>query len=362
MELSKLFCYNMGHETPWIPRGTGEAPATRNRVAEGRQHDPVGRSTLSGSIQELRFPMVPRVPEGWVQGPSFKGDPGTSAQAVSSRATHLIGDPSVRSTGRRVSDRPLDFETDCSNHSQALWGPVSPQSCVAVASENGVELPEAGTPGIAKERERDRPLEGLPMAPYKKRPKDLGPIWCSSMSLASCSFPTFVVRGLRRGRPRCSITFTNRTESPRSMLCRYRRNGNVWRFISGSRDATLTVWMFDLFSRSCSSMSGVPWFCCGTEGPSTGVKKSSGFLSSIRGFIWNTFRPMLPSLILLNMSGTRLTELFPIAHPRAWLNSRRCYKTRYEGSGDHQDSFGPASMLPISRGEDRSFHYLCETQ
>jgi len=352
----------MGHETSWIPRGTGEAPSARDRVAEGRQNDSVGGSAFSRSIQELRFPMVPRVPEGWVQGPSFKGDPGTSAQAVSDRATQPIGDSSVRSAGLRVSDRPLDLETNCPNHSQALWRPVSPQSCVAVASENGMELPEARTPGFAKEREGDRPLEGLPMAPYKKRPKDLGPIWSSSMSLASCSFPTFVVRGLPRGKPRYFITFTNRTGSPRSMLCRYRRNGNVWRFISGFGDATLTAWMFGLFSKSCSSISGVPWFCCGTGGPSTGGKKSSGFLSTIRGFIWNTFRPMLPSLIPLNMSGTRPTALFATVHPRTWANSRRCFETRYDGSGDHQDSSGLASSLPISLGEDRPFHYLCESQ
>jgi len=352
----------MGHETPRIPRGTGEASSTRNRVAERRQDDSVDGSAFSGSIQELRFPMVPRVPEGRVQGPSLKGDPGTPAQAVSGRATQLIGDPSVRPAGCRVSDRPLDFEAYCANHSQALSGSVSPQSCVAVASGNGMELPEARTPGFAKERERDRSLEGLPVAPYKKRPKDLGPIWFSSMSLASCSFPTFVVRGLRREKPRCSITCINRPEFLRSMPCRYRRNGNAWHFISGSGDATLTVWMFGLSSKSCSNILEAPWFCCGTGGPSTGVKKSSGFLSTIRGFIWNTFRPMLPSLILLNMSGTRPTVLFPIVHRRTWANSRRCFETRYDGSGDHQGSFGLVSLLPISLGEDRSFHYLYESQ
>ena len=352
----------MGYETPWIPRGTGEAPSARSRVAEGRQDDSVGRGTFSGSIQELRFPMVPRVPGGRIQGSSFKGDPGTSSQTVPNRASQPVGDPSVRSTGCRIPDRPLDLEAYCPNHSQALWRSVPPQSCMAVASGNELELSEARTPGFAEERESDCPLEGLPMAPYKKRPKDLGPIWSSSMSLASCLFPTFVVRGLRRGKPRCSITFTNSTEFPRSMPCRSLRNANGWRFISGSGSATLTGWMFGLFSKSCSSISGAPWFCCGTGGPSIGAKKSSGFLSTIRGFIWNTFRPMLPSLTPLNMSGTRPTALFPIPRLRTWPNSRQCFETRYDGSGDHQDSFGLASLLPIFLGEDSSFHYLCETQ
>ena len=83
MERLNFFCYNMGHETPWIPRGTGKAPPTCDRVAERRQDDSVGCSAFGGSIKKLRFPMVPRVPRGRVQGPSFKGDSRTSSEAVS---------------------------------------------------------------------------------------------------------------------------------------------------------------------------------------------------------------------------------------------------------------------------------------
>lgn len=358
-----FFCYNTGHETPWIPRGTGKAPSTRDRVAERGQDDDSFRcGAFGGSVEKLRFPMVPRVPEGRVQGPSFKGDSGASAQAVSNRAKQTGGATLVGSAGRRVSDRPLDIETHCPNHSQALWRPVSPQSCVAVASGNGMELPETRAPGFTKERERDRPLEGLPVAPYKKKPKDLGPIWSSSMNLASCSFLTSVVPGLREGKPPSSITSTDRTGFPPSMRCRYPRNGNAWSFISGSESGTLTVWMFALFSMSCSNISRAPWSCCGIGGPSTGGKKSSSFLLTIRGSIWNIFQPMLLNLTPQNMSGIRPTALFPIAGRRAWANSKQCCKTRYDGSGDHQGSFGLASLLPICLGKDRSFHYLCEPQ
>ena len=357
-----FFCYYMGHETPWIARGTGEAPSPSHCLAERRQDKPVGGSAYCGSLQELRFSMVPGVPEGRIQGPSFKDDPGASSQAVSERERSPSRDALVRPAGRRVSHRPLDLETGCPHHPQALWNPVSSESRLAAASRNGLELPETRAQSFTKERGRNCAVEGLPVAPYKKKPKDLGPIWSSLMNRASCSFPISVAPGLQKGRLRSSITSTNRTGFPRSMRCRFPRKRSAWPFIFGAEHAILTAWTFVLFSKSCSSISEAPWFCCGTGEPSTGVKKSNGFSLTIRGFIWNTFQPMLLNLTPQNMSGIRPTAHSPIVHPRAWLNLRQCSKTRYDGSGDHHGSFGLASMLPISLGEDRSFHYLCENQ
>lgn len=347
-----FFFYNMGHETPWIPRGTGEAPSTGYCLVEGRQDKSVRRSPYCGSSKELRFSMVPRVPEGRLQGPSFKDDPRASSQALSKREGNPNRVTLVRPAGRRVSDKPLDLETDCPNHSQAHWDPVSPQPCVEDPSGNGMELPETRAPGFTKERERNRPLESLPVAPYKKKPKDLGPIWFSWMNRASCSFQTSVAPGLREGKPRSSITSTNRTGFPPSMPCRCRRNGNAWRFISDSGGETLTVWMSSLSFKSCSNISGVPSFCCGIGERSTVVKKSNNFSWTIPGSIWNIFRPTPLNLTRQNMSGTKLTTPSPIVHPRAWANLKQCCKTRYDGSGDHQGSFGLASMLPISLGKD----------
>ncbi len=362
MELFNLICYNIRHETPWIPRGTGKAPPTRDRVTERRHDDSFSRSALGGSIKELCFPMVPGVPKGRVQGPSFKGDSRTPSQAVPSREKQIGGSPLVGSAGRRVSDRSLDSETNRPNHSQALWHPVSPQSCVAAASRDGMELPEARAPGFAKKRERDCALESLSVAPYKKKPKNLGPVWPSSMNPASCSSPTFVAPGLRKDKPRFSITFTSRTGFPPSMPWWYRRSGNVWRSTSGFRNGILTVWMFVLFLKSCLNTSGTPWSCCGIGVRSTVVKRLSSFLQSILGFIENIFRPMLLKLTLQNMFGIRLTVPFPTVYRRVWRSLGQCYETRYVGSGDRQGSYGLASMPPISRGPDKlSFHYLCET-
>ncbi len=353
MEHFTIFCYNMGYETPWIPRGTRKAPSTSDRITERRQDDSFSRGAFGGSIKELCFPMVSRVPRGWIQGPSFKGDSRASSQAVSNREKQIGGSTLVGSAGRRISDRPLDSETDRPNHSQTLWHPVSPQSCVAVASRDGMELPETRAPGSTKERERDCALESLSVAPYKKKPKDLGPVWSSSMSLASCSSQTFVTPGLRKDKPRSSITSANRTGFPPSMHWWYRRNGNAWRSASGFGRGILTLWMFVLSLKSCLNMSGTPWYCCGIGARSTVVKKLSSFLQSIHGFIENIFQPMLLNLTLQNMFGIRLTVPFPIVCHRVWRSLGQCYGTWNDGSGDHQGSYGLASTPPIFRGQDK---------
>jgi hypothetical protein len=357
-----FLCYDMGHETPWIPRGTGKAPTTGDNLAERKQDEPVSGRTHRGSIQKLRLSMVPRVPGGWVQSPSLKDNFRASSETLSPRKRGPNGVALVRSAGRGISDRSLDLETDCPNHPETLWDSVSSESRLATASGHGMELPETRAPGSATQRERDCALEGLPVAPYKKKPKDLGPIWSSWMNRASCSFPISVGPGLRRGKPPSCITSTNRTGFPRSMRCRCRPNGNAWRFISGSGGGTLMDWMSALSLGSCSSTSGDPSFCCGIAVPSTVVKKSSGISRTIPGFIWNTSRPMPPNLTRLSMYGIRQTALFRTLRRRAWANSRQCYKTRCDDSGDHQGFFGPASSLLISLGKDRSFHYLCEAQ
>jgi len=292
MERIIFFCYNMGHETPWIPRGTGKAPSTCHCFSERRQDHSIGRGAYGGSVEELRLSMVPRLPKGRGQGPSLKGNSRTSSQVITNREKGIGAAPFVRSAGRRVSDRPLDVETDCPNDSQALWHPVSSKSRMADTSGDAMELPETGAPGFTKERERNCALEGLPMAPYKKKPKNLGPLWSSLMNRVSCSFQTSVAPGPQKGKPRFSTTSTNRIGFPPSMLCRCRQNGNAWRFISVTGGGILTVWMFVLSLEGCSNNSGDPSSCCGIGERSTAVKKSNSFSWNIPGCIWNIFRPM----------------------------------------------------------------------
>jgi hypothetical protein len=134
----------------------------------------------------------------------------------------------------RLSNRPMDFKPHRQGDRRRVWGSISPLSYLEASGQPGMELSETRTSSIAEERRRNCPLEAIPMAPYKKRPKDLGPVWSSSMSLASCLSQTFVAPGLLKDKPRSSITSTDRIESPPSMHWWYRRNGNAWHSISAS--------------------------------------------------------------------------------------------------------------------------------
>ncbi len=314
MERFNFFCYNMGHETPWIPRGTGEAPSRRHFVVERRQGQSFGHSAFGGGIKKLSLPMVSTVPRRRIGGPSLEGHSRTSSEAVSNREREVSGTAFGGSSGRRISDRSVDIEADRSNHSETLSYPVSPQSCVAVASGHGMELSETRASGVTKGRQRDRTLEGSPVAAYKKTPKDLGPSWSFLMSLASYSFQTFAAPGLQKGKPLSSTTCTNRIGFPLSVLCRSPRNESGWPFISDFGHGTSPVWMFGLFLKNCSNISGDPCSCCGIEPPSTGERKLNSFFFGTLEFIWNTFRPMLPSLIRLSMFGTRLTVPCPTVY------------------------------------------------
>ena len=365
MERVNFFCYNMGHETPWIPRGTGKAPPARDRVAERKQDDSVCRSAFGGSIEKLRFPMVPRVPRGRVQGPSFKGDSRTSSEAVSKGEKEISGTTFVRSAGCRVSNRPLDLETDCPNHPKALWHPLSPQSCVARASRDGMELPETRAAGFAEERERDCALEGLSVAPYKKKPKDLGPIWSSSMNPGFCLFLMSLVPGHPRGRPLSFTISISKTEFLPSVVFRCPPKEGAWPFIFGFAHAISQVWMSVLSLKACSNISGGRWFCCGIGEPSTDGKKSSNFFLVIRDCTFITFPPTHRNSTRQNMFGIRLTVPFPTVRQRTWRSLKGCFVIRCGAYGGAPKNFsGPVSMLPIYHGygENKSFHYLCKIQ
>jgi len=362
MEHFAFSCYNVGYETPWIPRGTGEAPSTCHRPAERGQGEPFGCSTLGGRIKKLCLSLVSGIPERGLQGPSFEGDSWASSQTSARREGEVSGVASNRSPGRGIPDRPLDVEADRPDRPETLWDSVSSQSCLAPASGDGMELPKTGASGFTKERERGRPLETVSVAPYKKTPKDLGPIWSSSMSPASCLFPTYAAPGLQKDKPRSSITFTNKTGFLPSVLCRCPLRGSIWLSISDFGRVILRVWMSAPSLKSCSSISGDRWCCCGIGLPFTGAMKSSSFSLDIQEFIWNISRLMPLNLIQQNMFGIRPTVLFPTVHRRTWRCLKRCYEIQYDGSGDHKGSFGHVSMLPISHGLNKSFHYLCENQ
>ena len=361
MEHSFFFRYPWGYETPRDPATTGAAAPTGHPVVESRD-TPVGGGPLAGRIQELRLPVVRSVQEEGTQRSSPTPHSGASSQVVQGPETTAGDPPAGRPPGVRSPHRPVDLEAHRPADPEAVSDSLSPQPCLAIAARDGVELPETGASSAPTGRRRDRPLEASPLAPYKKTPSDLGPIWSSSMSRASCSFPMSAAPGRPRGKRPSSTIGTTRTESRRSVRWQCPRDEGAWPFTSSFAPAISPVWMSEPSFTTCSGIFRDRSSCCGIGEPSTGAEKSSNGSVNIQDSTWNISPPTPRNSTPPSMSGIKRIGRSPTVRQRTWPSLKEDSETRCEGSGDPKSSCGPVSMLPIYPGPDESFLYLCETQ
>ncbi len=351
----------MGHETPWNRSAAGKAAPTGHPAVKSGQES-VGCGTGSKRFCELSLSLVPDVPN--------KGLAGTVPPTHSGKTTQTLQVPKEKTGKGALKGTPnrwiphgsMDLKTGSRGDRATVWHSLSPLPCLETSSKPGLELPETGAPGFAKGRRADRPLEALPLAPYKKTPKGLGPIWSSSMSPAFCSFPTSRAPGHPRARLLSSTISTSRTEFLPSVLWRCLRKEDAWPFISSFAHAISPAWMSGPSSKACSGIFRGLWSCCGIGELSTGVKKSSNGSLNIQDFMWNIFQPTHRNLTRLNMFGIRPIALYPTVRRRTWQSLQGCSETLCGGYEDPKTSFGPVFMLPIYHGHGEPFHYLCKTQ
>lgn len=361
MENNFQLSYTIGYETLWNRTTAGKAaPAGHPAVKSGQKS--VGSSTGFKRICKFSISLVSDVPKEGFTGVESPAHSWTSTQAVQVSEEPIDKVASEGTPGSWLSNRSMDLKADSQNDRPEVWGSVPPLPRLEASGKFGMELSETRAPGVAKERRKNCPLEALPLAPYKKKPKNLGPIWPSLMNPVFCLFLTSPEPGHPGVRPLSFIIFISRTEFPPSVRSRYPRKEGVWPFTFGFAAAILPAWMSELSSRICSNISEVQWFSCGTGEPSTGEKKSNDSSLNIQDCMSNTFPPMHQNLILQNMFGIRLTGPFQTVHPRIWRSLKECSEIRCGGYGDLKSSFGPVSMLPIYHGHGESFHYLCKNQ
>lgn len=184
MDTSRHISYPLGHETPRSPSPAGEAPPASHRVVAIRQTASVG-SRQAGCVAEFCGPVaagVPQVRSAWSETAPDAWTPGTPV----SRTEAATGPrPSEEPAENRLFHGPLDAEPGAPRNRGALWHPLLAPQCVEDIDPPGVELSKAGEASPRKGREGNRPLEALPLAPYKKKPKDLAPTWSSSTKAAS---------------------------------------------------------------------------------------------------------------------------------------------------------------------------------
>ena len=353
--------YTMWHETPRNRPATGAASPTGHPAAKGR-HESVGRGPCRECVRKLRVPMVSGIPKEGIAGTPPSTNPRPSAQAlhIAEEATGDVALEGLPVGG--VSDRSVDLKARRRDDPPAFRRGLPSLPCLETPGKPGVELPEAGAPGPATGRSRDRPLEALPMAAYKKTHKNVEPIWSSWMNPASCSSPTWPAPGLPKEKHRSCTISTNKTESRRLVLWRCLPNESDWPSIFICAPTISQGSMSERSCNTCSAIFGGRWSCCGIGERSIAAGRSNTGSPRIQGSTWKRSRPTPRNSIRRSMFGTRPTAPWRIVHPRTCSSSTGGSETRCDEFVDRNHFFGPASTLPICHGQGDAFHYLCKYQ
>ncbi len=349
MENCLWFSYTVGHETPRNRPAVGKAATTGHSTVKGRQKS-VGGGPRRKRVCEFGIPLVPDFPREGSAGATTATHSWPSAQALRASETQTGPGASEGTPGRRLSDGSMDLTACGQGDRPAVRSSLSPLPRLETSGEPGLELPETGAPRPGTGRGSHPTLAAGALAPYKKTPKGLGPIWFFSMKAAFCSFPMSPAPGLRKGkRPSFTIS-ASRTEFLPSVLLPCPRKKGGWPFTSSLALGISTAWMSEPSSETCSGIFTVRWSCCGIGERSTGGKKSSNLSLTIPDSMSKSFRPMPRNSTPRNMSGIKPTTLSPTAHRKTSPTLKADSETRCGGHGDPKSSFGLASMLPTCHG------------
>lgn len=353
----------MEHETTWNSTAVGgAAPACHKAVEEG----PVAVLRCPGPefICEQRIPLVAGFSkerhERIATCPGFR----TSLKADLGPEAKADAYPLAQCLGGRIRHGLVDLGADRGRDPATLRSALSSLPRLEAAAQYGLVLPEARNQGERERRGSHRALEALPVAPYKKKPNDLGPISSSSTKAASSCFPTSVGLGHPKDRRRfCAVPGTGRRFRPsRPWWCR--RAVDAWRSTPGSirRRTSIRFWRRDSWATCSKRCEGQSYFF-GMVAASTKDRPSGSSFVGIGVCTRFASRATRLSSTLRSGSGSSSKTPWPTVRPRTCATSRAAFIVRSSGFASPRSCCGPASMLPISHGNDKpSFHYLCKGQ
>src|SRR6185437_12513156 len=314
MERARLVAYTQRHETSRNRPAIGTATPTGHPMAHGGHHA-VGNCTGRGCFREFRIPVgrgLPHTGAPWIAAPA---DTRSSPQSLRGAEEAAGGAASEGALGQGLSNRFMDLETRGAADPPAVWGALSSLPCLETADQFGMELSEARTPSAAAERGRDRTMETVPLAPYKKTPRDVGPISSFLMNRASSSSRTWSVPGRRKAARRSCAISPNRIGSRPSVRwpCRPRAGG--WGSISGYAAATSQGWLCEPSCVTCFGICGVLGSCYGIGEPFIAAKRSNNGSPPIQGSTWKSSQLTPRNSIRRNTSGLRPIGPWPTVRP-----------------------------------------------
>jgi hypothetical protein len=179
MDIHSIIVYSMGHATPWNLSATRSTKTSSLSSAAVWQDVPVcGRD--AERFDKLRGALGPRLSPRWGSSPASQTDaraPTTVVQLAKAQTPATVGARCWRSG---LYDRAMDSAANCQADRETFRDSLSLRSCVASDDGFKMDVAEARAPRHAEKRASHRTLEEKAVARVKKKPKDLGPISCSS--------------------------------------------------------------------------------------------------------------------------------------------------------------------------------------
>lgn len=168
MERVLRWSFTQGHETSGNCPGTGTATPRGRPVAQAGAALSAITWAVGASVSSVfRWAEAYRK-----QGlPGLRLRPTPDRSPLSSAQKRLLGGTAPEEApGQGLSHRFMDLETCGAADPPAVRGTLPSLSCLEAPPDPvEMELSEPRTPRAAAERGRDRPMETVPLAAYKKR-------------------------------------------------------------------------------------------------------------------------------------------------------------------------------------------------
>lgn len=339
--------YICGYETQWHPT------AIRGSSSLSHATDPQGQIQSGNcryfrNIKNVREPMVPGVPKERKIRTCLSKGLRSNTQAFCQRERQVVETASEGSLGVGLFNRFVDFGENFRYDEKEDGRRVQSPSYLENTGEHELDVPKAGAKSLAAERKRDRKLEAVPMAAYKKTLNDLAPTWCLKMKVALCLHPMSNILGRPKEKPRMFFIGLSRIKSLLSVLFRFPRSGKEYDSFSASNPATSPVNIsFNFFNTSfgiCRAMS----FLFGMAARSIAAKKLLSFFIGIQGSIRFGFHPMLRNSIRLNSSGLKSIPIWQMDDQLIWDNYHISYTNQPGKNAPHRKCCAPVCIGVVS--------------
>lgn len=304
----------MGHETKRKSKTIGSAALRSDRHAAFRKNLPLCSGQLASVfefgralVSDLSKERTNRYPEPSAMGKAIFVDGFPKGEVKKEVAE--------RRSGSRTHHRLMDAETDRGADSKGFRYSLYPCGGMEASPQRfSLELSKAGTTRFAEGREGHRRLEKQELAAYKKKPKNLGPIWRFSTKAGSCSSRWFVGVGHRQVRRRFCDTVTVMIKYPPSAALPYPPAADVLDFISDSMRITLPAAKSSLFCDICFAICADMLYSFGMAVLYIGKQLLRNFWKKQSDFIYIAFLVMRRNSIRLNTFGPMANVTSPTAH------------------------------------------------